>query len=357
MNKIINENIEYISFLNNIKSEIKTAQIKAHLAVNQEMLILYWKIGKNIINARAKEKWGSKVINNIASDLKEEFSTIKGFSTTNLKYMAIFFENYPDLLISQQTADQLEKAIFINEKISAFLNIPWFHNVEIISKVKTLKERLYYAQKTIENAWSRNVLVMQISRNLYEIENREKINNFKITLPEEASDLANEIFKDEYNFEFIDNSKGRLLERNLEKALTDDIIKFLTELGKGFAFVGKQYKLDVGGEEYYIDLLFYHIKLKSYIVIELKTRKFKPEYVGKLGFYLACVDDYLKDEKDNSSIGIILCQDSGANDEVRKKSLQYMIKPIGISNYTIATEEAIPKGLEALKGLTKLIKN
>lgn len=366
----ITQDKHYLSTLEEIKHKVKNAQIKAHFAVNREMLILYWQIGKTILEKQEAEGWGAKITRKLAEDLTIAFPQMKGFSYTNIRYMQRFAENYPDLLICQQVAGkletpafvqqtltQIENSHFINDRLGIFLNIPWGHNMVILDKVTDSIQRLWYAKKTVENGWSRFVLITQIETNLYTrqgvIEN--KTNNFAITLPQEDSDLANEIFKDEYNFEFIDNADGLLKERGIENALVDNVIKFLLELGQGFAFVGKQYHLEVAGEDFYIDLLFYHIKLKSYIVIELKNTKFKPEYVGKVGFYLACVDDYIKDDKDNNSIGIILCKDDTANKEIKEKSLKCMIRPIGIASYKLAEKHELPKELESIKELERLM--
>lgn len=352
---------DYLQTLDSIKQKVKTAQIKAHLAVNKEMLILYWQIGKIIVEQRKSQKWGSKVIEQLAQDLRIEFNTIKGLSTTNLKYMATFAETYPQLLIeqdttiSQQTADQLQNKYFISDQLSIILSIPWFHNVEIFTKLKDQSQRIWYASQTIENSWSRNVLTHQIKSNLYSRQaSDKKTNNFKITLPEPQSDLANDLIKDEYNFDFITNKD--LKERELEGSLIDNIIKFLLELGKGFAFVGKQYNLNVGGDDFYIDLLFYNIKLKSYFVIELKTGKFKPEYVGKMAFYLSVIDSEIKDQSDKDSIGMILCTDK--NQIVAEKSVKYITKPVGISEYRIAdkiedkkVKELLPTAKEIKQGI------
>lgn len=358
----ITKSKDYLQTLEEIKQKVKTAQIKAHLAVNREMIILYWQIGRIIIEQRKTQKWGSKVIEKLASDLKSEFGTMTGLSTRNLKYMAYFSENYPDLLIvkddnliGQQSVAQLESHYFINDKLAVFLSIPWGHNIEIMTNLGKLEENIWYAQKTIENSWSRNVLAIQIKSNLFKRQaiKEVKVNNFALTLPEDNSDLANDIFKDEYNFEFIDNSKGRLAERAIEKALIDDVIKFLTELGQGFAFVGKQYHLEAGDEDYYIDLLFYHLKLRSYIIIELKTTKFKPEYAGKMAFYLSQIDKKLKSEVDNNSIGIILCPDP-SSDEVRE-TINYITKPMGVAGYQLAEDKKeIPEELKALEELKKI---
>jgi len=363
MTSEITEDKNYLSVLEDIKQKVKTAQIKAHLSVNKEMLILYWQIGQVIISKQEDEKWGTKVTRKLSEDLKIEFSTMKGLSYTNLRYMQRFYESYSDLLICPQTVGKLDivnkidkNSYYVNDKISEFLNIPWGHNREIIDKISDFTQRLWYAQQTIKNGWSRAVLVFQIESKLYERQaNKEiKTNNFTLTLPEESSDLANEIFKDEYNFEFIDNSKGRLKERELEESLIYNVIKFLTELGQGFAFVGKQYKIETSDEEYYIDLLFYHLHLRSYIVIELKTTKFKPEYAGKMAFYLSQVDKKLKKFEDNDSIGIILCPKS-SNIEAQE-TVNYITKPIGLAGYQLAeNEHEIPKELKPLDDLKKFL--
>ena len=309
---------DYFVTLQSIKQKVKSAQIRAHLAVNKEMLILYWQIGKIIAQQRKVQKWGSKVIDQLARDLRSEFVKMKGLSTTNLKYMAIYFESYPDLLsennslIGQQAADQLENSYFINDKLGIFLNIPWFHNVEIFSKIQDPKQRIWYARKTVEYGWSRSMLVIQIDSDLYSRQAIKEIksNNFKLTMPAVESDLANDIFKDEYNLEFVDNGQTPFKERQLEDALMNDVIKFLTELGKGFALVGKQYHLEFEDEDLYIDLLFYHLELRCFIVIDLKTTKFKAEYAGKMALYLSEVDENLKKESDANSIGVILCPSS-----------------------------------------------
>ena len=360
----------YLSTLESLKSKIKTAQIKAHLAVNKEMLILYWKIGKTILEKQKIEGWGTKITRRLSEDLSKAFPNMKGFSYTNINYMLKFARTYEDLLIFQQAAGKLEdntifqqlagkleERIFYSDYANSILSIPWFHNMVLLDKVKDKKKRLWYAEKTIKNGWSRNVLVHQIQTDLYarQAEKISKTNNFQNHLPIEDSEALQEMVKAEYNLEFIENGQGLIKERKLEKELVTNIEKLLLELGKGFAFVGKQYHLEVSGEDFYIDLLFYHIKLKSYIVIELKTGKFKPEYVGKMGFYLACIDDYLKDENDNNSVGIILCQDEDANHEIREKSLKCMMKPIGVSNYKLAKNEELPEELKPIENLKKLL--
>ncbi len=344
MTEII-ESKNYLQTLEDIKKRVKSAQLKAHFAVNKEMIALYWQIGNIILERQEKFGWGNSVMDDIAKDLKNEFGTMKGFSVRNLQKMKQFANEYPSLYLENQNTPQ------------AVAELPWGHNMELISKVKDKEQRLWYAQKAVENGWSRFVLITQIETNLYSRQaiDEAKINNFALTLPENDSDLANEIFKDEYNFEFIDNSQGRLKEREIEKNLVDNVIKFLTELGKGFAFVGKQYHLDTGDDDYYIDLLFYHLELRSYIIIELKTTKFKPEHAGKMAFYLSQVDKKLKKNIDNDSIGIILCKES-KNKEVQE-TINYITKPIGVAGYQLAEDKKeLPKELKPVEDLKKIIK-
>jgi predicted nuclease of restriction endonuclease-like (RecB) superfamily len=310
------------------------------------------------LDQRKSQSWGSKVIEKLAQDLKTEFSTMKGFSTTNLKYMASFAENYPELLvIGQESLDQFEESYFVNEKLRIIFSITWYHNLCLLHDVKGRKERLWYAEQVVKDGWSRNVLSFQIKSNLYDRQAKKeiKVNNFQITLPSNDSDLANDIFKDEYNFEFIDNAQGGLKERALENALIDDVIKFLTELGKGFAFVGKQYHVEVDDEDYFIDLLFYHLELRCFIVIELKTTKFKPEYAGKMAFYLSQVDKKLKKKNDSNSIGIILCPES--KNKQAQETINFITKPMGVAGYQLAEDKKeLPKELKPLSELQKLMK-
>lgn len=308
----------YSELVATLKSEIQHARIKAHLAVNKELILLYWNIGKRILETQEKEKWGAKVIENISVDLRKEFPEMKGLSSTNLKYMRMFADNFTLEEIGQQAADQ----------------IPWFHIVTLLEKIKDKNQRSWYIKKTIEHGWSRNVLTLQIKTNLYEREGRSTT-NFKETLPAPQSDLAQQLIKDPYNLEFLD-VQGDIAERHLEAKLIDNIRKFLLELGAGFSFVGNQYPMKLGEESYYLDLLFYHIKLKCYVVIELKTGKFKPEYAGKLNFYLNLVDKQLKDENDNPTIGLILCEEKqGITVEYAIEGIQ---KPMGVSQFKLTEE-------------------
>lgn len=314
----------YVELIEDLKKQISQARIRAHLAVNKEMISLYWNIGNQILERQKEEGWGTKVIENISKDLRAEFPEMKGLSAQNLKYMRKFAETYTKKEISQQAVDQ----------------IPWGHNVKIFYDIESQEVRFWYIQKTIENGWSRNVLNMQIKTNLYARDGKS-INNFSSTLPSAQSDLAQSIIKDPYNLEFLD-IQGKVVERELETKLIDHIRKFLLELGQGFAFIGNQYHIELEGEDYYIDLLFYHVKLKCYVVIELKTGKFKPEYAGKLNFYLNLIDRQVKDKSDNPTIGLILCEDK------KNITVEYAIeginKPMGVSGFKLT--EKLPEQLK-----------
>jgi predicted nuclease of restriction endonuclease-like (RecB) superfamily len=312
--------LDYQAYLAQLKERIRSAQAKAALAVNRELILLYWQIGRDILQQQAQQGWGAKVINQLASDLKQEFPEIKGFSRTNLLYMRAFAEAYGDEQIVQQLVGR----------------IPWGHNVRILDQVKTPAERLWYAQQTIENGWSRNVLVHQIESNLYARQGKA-LTNFTLALPPTQSDLAQQLLKDSYVFDFLSLGQAAK-ERDLERGLLLHLQRFMLELGKGFAFVGNQYHLEVGGQDFYIDLLFYHLKLRCYVVIDLKMGNFQPEYAGKMGFYLAAVDDLLRHSEDRQSIGLILCKSS--NDVIVEYSLRDVSKAMGVSNYQIL--EALP---------------
>lgn len=316
----------YIETLNNLKQKIKIAQLKAGLAVNAEMLILYWEIGRTILERQYQEGWGSKIIDNLSHDLSISFPEMKGFSPRNLKYMRKFAETYPDFEIVQAPLAQ----------------ITWYHNITLLDKIKNQEERLWYVNKTIEHGWSRNVLVHQIESGLYQRQSlTDKTSNFKNTLPAPQSELAHNMLKDPYKFDFLGIGE-EAQEKEIENALVQHMKKFLLELGAGFAFVGQQYHLEIGGEDFYLDLLFYHTKLKCYVVIELKTQKFKPEFAGKLNFYLSVVDDFLRDKIDNPTIGILLCKTK--NNVLAEYALKDVNKPIGISEYTLT--QAIPEEIK-----------
>lgn len=315
----------YGELLKNLKQEISSARIKAHLAVNKEMICLYWNIGKQILERQEKEGWGSKIIENISKDLRSEFPEMTGLSYQNISYMRQFVVEYEgDENILQQPVGE----------------IPWGHNITLFSRIDKIEERLWYARQTVENGWSRNVLSTQINTNLYE-RSGKSINNFKATLPEVQSDLAISIVKDPYNIEFLD-IKDKLKERDLEEALIEQIRKFLLELGSGFAFIGNQYHIELEGEVYFLDMVFYHVKLKCYVIIELKTGKFKPEYAGKMNFYINLMNKKVKDDSDNPTIGLILCEDK------KTITVEYAIEgiktPIGISQLKLT--EKLPEELK-----------
>ena len=303
----------YVSVVESIKEQIRSAKHKAILNANKEMLILYWNIGR-IINEHST--WGSKFLRNLSDEIKNEFPSAKGFSVSNLKNMARFYREYSNDEIGQSVTSQ----------------ITWTHNIEVL-RVESKEQRLWYINKTIENGWSVNVLAHQIDTNLYARQKEQKkVSNFKAKLPSPQSELAQETIKDPYVFDFIE-LKENLKEKDLEEALINNITKVLLEFGRGFAFVGHQYHLEVAGEDYYIDLLFYNIKLKCYVVIELKIGEFKPEYAGQLSFYLTVIDEQIKEVNDNPTIGLLLCRYK--NNVVAEYTLKDMNKPMGISEYKI----------------------
>ena len=311
----------YKLFLKEIKSKIKSSQIKASIKVNEELLKLYWDIAKMIVGKQKESSWGDNLIRQISKDLKLEFPNMKGFSVTNIKYMRQWY-------LFWQKSPQLVDEIF---------KIPWGHNREIITKCKSMDIALFYAQKTVQNGWSRAVLVHQIEGGLYQREGKA-INNFEAKLPSPQSDLAKAILKDPYSFDFL-TLREKHDERELEDALMEHITHFLLELGSGFAFVGRQYKLIVGGDEFRIDLLFYHIKLKCYVVVELKTVKFKPEFAGQLNFYVSAIDGELRESQDNPTMGILICKSK--NDIVVEYALKNISNPIGVSEYQLVNK--LPK--------------
>jgi predicted nuclease of restriction endonuclease-like (RecB) superfamily len=305
----------YDEFLRDLKERIRTAQIKAALAVNRELVVLYWQIGCQILARQKSEGWGTKVVEQLAKDLKSEFPDMTGLSRTNLLYMRAFAEAYPDESIVQQAAGQ----------------IPWFHNCVLLDKIKAPDQRLWYIQQTIANGWSRNVLVLQIESRLFDRQG-SAITNFEQALPKPQSDLAQQLLKDPYNFEFLTISQNAK-ELELERGLVTHIRDFLLELGMGFSFVGSQYPLEVDGTEYRIDLLFYHLQLRCFIVIDLKMGAFQPEFSGKMNFYVAVVDDLLRHEADNPTIGLILCKSKSRT--TAEYALRNIQTPIGVSTHKL----------------------
>ena len=314
---------EYFETIEQIKQEIRAAQYKAALQVNRELILLYYSIG-TVINEH--KTWGNKFVDSLAKDIKLSFPNATGFSVRNLKYMAKFARAYPDLEFVQMVSAQ----------------IPWSHNIAILEKVKEPKQRAWYIQKTIENGWSHNVLINQIESGLYQRQvTTDKISNFEQRLSAPQSELAVQTMKDPYIFDFIPFRED-MVERDIERALVQDVTKLLLELGTGFAFLGNQYHLNVGGDDFYIDLLFYNLNLRCYVVIELKTGEFKPEYAGQLNFYLSAVDGLMKQPQDNPTIGLLLCKSK--NNLVAEYSLKDMSKPIGVSEYRITSH--LPAELE-----------
>ena len=328
---------EYLSIIENIKSEIKAAQYRAAVHANVDMLLLYHDIGC-VINEH--KSWGNKFIDNLATDIRIAFPESKGYSVRNLKYMAKFAEIYPDREFVQSVSAQ----------------IPWSHHTTNLDSPNkpTLNNR--YIEKTAENGWSHNVLIHQIESSLYERQVLvDKVTNFEHRLPSPQSELAVQTMKDPYVFDFIP-FRENMLERDIEQALVRDVTKLLLELGTGFAFLGNQYPLNVGGDDFYIDLLFYNLNLRCYVVIELKTGNFKPEYAGQLNFYLSAVDGILKKELDNPSIGLLLCKSK--NNVVAEYSLKDISKPIGVSEYKITSSlpDDLEKQLPSVEDIQKRIK-
>lgn len=314
----------YADWLLEVKSHIHGAQQRAALAVNHELVQLYWRIGREILLRQSDQGWGAKVILRLSHDLRTAFPDMKGFSPRNLKYMRAFAEAWPDAAIVQQAVAQL----------------PWGHNLVLLTKLKDPEQRLGYARSAIEHGWSRNVLVMQIETRLLERAGHA-LTNFETSLPAPQSDLARESLKDPYRFDFL--GLGREAEeRAIEDALVQHVTRFLLELGAGFAYVGKQVHVELGGDDFFIDLLFYHLKLHCYVVIELKGDKFRPEHLGQLGFYLTAVDAEIKHERDNPTIGLLLCKSK--NKVVAEYALRDNTRPMGIAEYQLV--ESLPANLK-----------
>jgi predicted nuclease of restriction endonuclease-like (RecB) superfamily len=354
---ILNQNIEYSNWLKELKTTIQKRQLKAAVAVNNEIIMLYWELGKEIVQKQENAKWGSGFIDQLSKDLKEAFPEMSGFSSGNLRYARMFYlfyspspliceqlvrklDNYDNQpsIISEQAVRKLEKSVSFNNTISEqvvpilehnIFKIPWGHHILILKKIKKLDEALFYINQTVENNWSRSILEYQIESNLF-LRQGKAITNFKNTMPEIESDLATALLKDPYNFQFLQLEK-HAKEKDLERKLIEHITHFLLELGKGFAYMGKQYLLKVGQKEYRTDLLFYHTKLKRYIIIELKITEFEPEFIGKLNFYISAINEFVKEDNDQATIGILLCKNKD-NYEV-EFALRDVNKPIGVSEY------------------------
>lgn len=314
---------DYGQWLADIKGRVLAARQKAALAANAELISLYWHIGRDILERQTAQGWGSKVIDRLGRDLREAFPEMKGFSRANLLYMRAFAEAWRDFTIVQQLVGQL----------------PWGHNVLLLTRVKDQNTRLFYAQQAIAQSWSRTTLEIHIKNRLYERQG-QAVTNFAVRLPSPVSALAQETLKDPYLFDFLSLGE-EAQEREIENALMQHITRFLLELGSGFAFVGRQYRLEVNGDEFFIDLLFYHTRLKCYVVVELKATAFKPEHAGQLNFYLAAVDAQVKAPDDNPTIGLLLCKTQ--NRLVAEYALSGIDKPIGIAEYELV--RALPDPL------------
>jgi len=314
----------YADWLDELKVRIHGARQRATLAVSCELVLLYWQLGRDILARQAQQGWGAKVIERLAQDLRAAFPEMKGFSPRNLKYMRAFAEAWPDGQFVQEVLAQL----------------PWYHQLALLDKLPGPEARRWYAAKAIEHGWSRNVLVMQIENRLLE-RSGKAVTNFPATLPAPQSDLARESLKDPYRFDFLGLTE-EAQERSIEDALTHHVTEFLLELGAGFAFVGRQLPLDVGGDEFFIDLLFYHLKLRCYVVIELKGGKFEPGHLGQLGFYLTAVDRQVRSAHDNPTIGLLLCKSK--NEIVAEYALADKTQPMGVAEFKLL--EALPPQLQ-----------
>ena len=323
---------EYAQTLLYLKEQVQQAQIKATLSANKELIKLYWQIGKTIVEKQEINGWGSNIVERLANDMQKGFPGMGGFSRANIFRMQAFYAAY----------EKVAQAVRLFEDLPIF-KIPWGHNIRLLQKLKTNEERLWYAQKAIEHGWSRTILEMQIESSLYRRQGKA-ITNFSKTLPAPHSDMAKQSLKDPYLFDFL-TLRDDFVEHELEQGLIDHVQQFLLELGQGFAFVGRQKHIEVGETDFYIDLLFYHIELKCYVVIELKNTAFKPEYTGQLNFYLSAVDDLLRTPGDKPTIGLLLCKTK--NNVIAEYALRDINKPIGIAGYETKITKNLPKNLKS----------
>lgn len=390
------KNSDYIRLLKDIKDRVRNSQIKAAVRVNSELILMYWDLGKTIVQKQKETSWGEGFIEQLSKDLIEEFPEMKGFSERNLKYIRQWFKFYfPNIQFRQQLVAQFHKSTKVQQLVGQFKNspeiqisqqpvsqfpkqhqkeyasqfrqqsvaqkkieiieilslVPWGHHIQIITKCQDVDSALFYVLNTIDNNWSRSILVHQIESKLFERKGKA-ITNFKLTLPQPQSDLANELLKNPYTLDFLRLS-GKSKEKDLENSMLDNISKFLMELGYGFAFLGKQKLLTVGGDDFYVDLVFFHTKLHCYFIVELKIDEFKPEYAGKLNFYLNAFNEQVKSPGDNPTIGLLLCKKS--NKIVAEYSLMNINNPIGISNYKLT--EKLPNDIKKQLPSVKEIEN
>ena len=340
--KKVQTDIQYKKWLADLKTKVRSIQIKAALAVNKELLTFYWELGADIVQKQSTTNWGDGFLSQLSLDLTTEFPDIKGFSKRNLELIRQWYRFWVmNDAIAKQLVSQLERHEISQQAVGQITQIPWGHNIAIISKCKNLEEALYYVSNTIAYNWSRSVLVHQIESGLYRREGKS-ISNFTASLPKPQSDLARQTLKDPYIFDFLTMSKD-YDERELGKSLVEHITHFLLELGAGFAYIGRQVPLQVGERDFFIDLLFYHTRLHCYVVIELKTADFEPEHAGKLNFYIKAIDEQLRKEGDQPTIGILLCKNR--DKVVAEYALSDIHKPIGVSEYQLT--QLLPENLKS----------
>jgi predicted nuclease of restriction endonuclease-like (RecB) superfamily len=314
----------HAELLTSLKQRIREAQVRAAVSVNRALVVLYWQIGREILQRQEHEGWGTKVIDRLARDLRATFPEMKGFSPRNLKYMRTLAATYPDEVLVQR-----EVAL-----------VPWAHNVILLEEVKDADIRAWYAHAAVQHGWSRDILALQIDAGLYHRQGKA-VTNFDRTLPPPQSDLAQQVLKDPYNFDFLTVGDAAH-ERHIERGLLQHLRDFLLELGVGFAFLGSQYHLEVSGKDFSLDLLFYHVRLRCYVSIDLKSGEFQPEYAGKMNFYLAAVDDQLRHPDDQPSLGLILCRTRDRM--IAEYALRDMRAPLGVATYRLT--EALPDELK-----------
>jgi predicted nuclease of restriction endonuclease-like (RecB) superfamily len=329
----------YIGILQELKGKIQQARQRAMLAVNTELLITYWEIGNTVLQQQRKEGWGTNIINRLISDLKTEFPDMRGLSPRNLKYMRKFAEAYPSFgkMLNQHESNENQEDIIVQQAVA---QLPWGHQLVLLERVKDKSHRLFYMNKTIENGWSRNILLNQIAGQLH-LRQGSSLNNFDRSLPADQSDLVKETFKNPYIFDFLHASE-QVRELGLEKALVQQIKNFILELGRGFAFIGNQFKIKVGESEVSLDLLFFHYRLDCFIVFDLKIGEFKPEFAGKLNFYTTVVDEEIKLPEHKPTIGVLLCKSS--DQTMVKYSLKNINSPLGVSTFELLKD--LPQDLK-----------
>ncbi len=358
----------YSQWRKDIETLIDTAKLKTALSVNMGTLSLYWNIGKSILQKQEQEGWGKQVIEQLSKDLISRYPDDRGYSKRNLGYMKSFALQYPDFPFLQVPLAKLKELPILQATLAKlesegneFVQVPlaqisWYHHISLLSKVKDDAQRAYYITETAQNGWSRDVMLLQIDNGYIKVKGHA-INNFEQTLPPPQSDLARYIFKDPYNFSFL-GTVALQNELDIEKSLTSKITDFLLEMGRGFAYIGRQYHLSVDGDDYYIDLLMYHLKLHCYVVVELKAVEFKPEFVSKLNFYISAVDDLVKSSEDKPTIGLLLCRTK--SNKKAEFSLRGITQPMGIAQYETEklfadVASALPQIEEIEKSLEKSI--